>query len=90
MRFFERGEAQLGQAGDGSLREGLVGHVGQRLTTPEPERLPQRVAVTRRDELLEPLQVELTWSDPNQIPRRARLDPIRADRAAQPRNRLLQ
>ena len=98
----QAGQAELLQAGDLGLREGLVAEVGEGLATPERQRLAQRV---RRfvgpslvelpprlvEELLEQLAVALLGSDAKQVPGRlGQQTVIAAESLAQARNRHLQ
>jgi hypothetical protein len=89
--ILDRRETKLLQPGDLAPCERLVPELGQRLPAPERERLAQaRRPLVRivplsplRDQRLEPRHVELVRRDLQQVPGRARPDPIGADQLAQ-------
>ena len=76
----ETGKAKLLQPGDLSLREALVGELGEWRPAPQGERLP-RLALR---EALEALEVEFVLRDAESIARHLRLQPLLPERLAQP------
>ena len=91
--LLERDEAQLLKSGDLRLQPPLVDQVGQRWAAPQCERLVQ--LARRRDRVgqarlaAQPLKVrkvELGRTDAQDVPRRPRVEPVRAQLRAQPRD----
>ena len=90
-------DAKLLEPCDLGLRPGLVGELGQRLSSPERERLPQHPVRLRRggsprvrDELLEPEQVERPRIGTKLVRRGGGPDHVAAERPAELRDVLLQ
>ena len=52
-------------------------------SSPQAERLPQRLDIAAPDQRLESRQVELVGIDPHRVARRARLDPVRTRAASE-------
>ena len=77
-----------------ALGERFVPQIGERLTTPEVERLTQQRGIpgcpAALYEHLEPLEVQLTRVDPQDVARRARDKPIVAERLPQLGDRVLE
>ena len=91
--LLERDEAQLLESGDLRLQPSLVDQVGQRWAAPQRERLVQ--LARRRDRVgparlaaqpLEVREVELGRTDAQDVPRCPRVEPVRAQLRAQPRD----
>ena len=85
-------QAELREAPDRRLGESVVGEVRERSATPERESVAERPGGRRRilalgplEELLEDVEVELTWRRTEHVARRARLEYAgsRAERLAQ-------
>src|SRR5262245_5099759 len=87
--LLDRSEAQLLEARDLALGEGVVGEIGERRSAPERERLGQRrrtrrrVAAVRSDGPLEAGEVELLGLDVEQVAGRARIQSLRREQLAQ-------
>ncbi len=74
-------QAELREAPDRRLGESVVGEVRERSATPERESVAERPGGRRRilalgplEELLEGVEVELTWRRTEHVARRARLE----------------
>ena len=81
--LLETGEAKLLQACDLGFGEAPVGEVGQRVSSPERERL-RRLPVVPQE--LETAEIELLRPEPQQISARLRLQAVPAEHLAQLRD----
>src|SRR5581483_5641005 len=90
-------EMELLEARDLLLRERLVPELGQRLASPEGERVVEQrrapygfARPSGVDEAPDAREVELVRVEPDDVARRARLDRVRAERLPQLRDEVLE
>ena len=91
--FFQRAEAQLIEARDRRLREGVVGEVGKRGAAPQAECFPQRGRGSGRlgvrgffAQPFEAVEVELSWLQPQFVAGGSRHDRVGSEAAPQLRD----